>query len=160
MEVDSSSTLALASFLALVVGYPTSPAPLRLAIRRYLPEPENIVAVLDVLDGWLAKTFTSERPLFASEDKANTTVDDLPPVEKVRRVFSGPETILTFCLTLDHRICSDNPRCILPGATAVSSRARSATASIFPARTRDGVVGRAHAALRATRGICQGRCGA
>ncbi|KZV76037.1 hypothetical protein PENSPDRAFT_646585 [Peniophora sp. CONT] len=84
MQVDGSlSPPALAPFLALVVAYPTSPAPLRLAIRRHLSAPENVVAVLEVLDGWLDQTFGSERPLFISEDKTKAVGDDLPPIEKI-----------------------------------------------------------------------------
>ena len=83
MQVDGPSALPTLEYcLLLTVGYPTSPAPLRLAMRRHLSEPENIVAVLEVLDGWLDKAFTSERPLFA-EDKPKDKQDNLPPVEKV-----------------------------------------------------------------------------
>ncbi|VDB97147.1 unnamed protein product [Peniophora sp. CBMAI 1063] len=83
MQVDGTpSTPALAPFLGLAVRYSTSIAPLRLAIRQYLPEPENVVAVLEIIDDWLDEIFTSERLLLAPEDKINAP-DELPPIEKI-----------------------------------------------------------------------------
>ncbi|KAF7353680.1 hypothetical protein MVEN_01052900 [Mycena venus] len=58
MEVDPSPLGAiptLPSFLAACVRYQTSPAALRAAIHQHLTQPEDVVAVLEVLDGWVGR---------------------------------------------------------------------------------------------------------
>ncbi|KAG7447648.1 uncharacterized protein BT62DRAFT_1075023 [Guyanagaster necrorhizus] len=60
MQVDgitplNADTPSLPQFLSSCVQYPCSPAALRLAIWRCLPEAEDLVCLLDVLDGWLAQ---------------------------------------------------------------------------------------------------------
>ncbi|KAK0491504.1 hypothetical protein IW261DRAFT_1438088 [Armillaria novae-zelandiae] len=60
MQVDSITPLnadipSLPQFLSLCVQYSCSPAALRLAIRRCLPEAEDLVCLLNVLEGWLAQ---------------------------------------------------------------------------------------------------------
>ena len=41
--------------LAHLLAYPTSPAPLRLALRTHLRDAEDVVHVLKVIDGWLKR---------------------------------------------------------------------------------------------------------
>lgn len=58
MQVDStpnSELPSLDSFLASVITYKTSPATLRSALRQHLPDADDVICVLEVLDGWLAK---------------------------------------------------------------------------------------------------------
>ncbi|PBK93853.1 hypothetical protein ARMGADRAFT_1062677 [Armillaria gallica] len=60
MQVDGVTPLnadipSLPQFLSSCVQYSCSPAALRLAIRRCLPEAEDLVCLLDVLEGWLAQ---------------------------------------------------------------------------------------------------------
>ncbi|PBK67026.1 hypothetical protein ARMSODRAFT_1020992 [Armillaria solidipes] len=60
VQVDGVTPLnadipSLPQFLSSCVQYSCSPAALRLAIRRCLPEAEDLVCLLDVLEGWLAQ---------------------------------------------------------------------------------------------------------
>ena len=58
MQVDStpnSELPSLHSFLASVVTYKTSPATLRSALRQHLPDANDVICILEVLDGWLVK---------------------------------------------------------------------------------------------------------
>lgn len=58
MQVDVPSTSdapALPVFLALCVAYPASPSALRVALRRSLADAGAVLAILDVLQGWLAR---------------------------------------------------------------------------------------------------------
>ncbi|CAE7208021.1 unnamed protein product [Rhizoctonia solani] len=49
------NTPTLQNALAHVLAYPTSPTPLRLALRNHLRDGEDLVHVLKVLDGWLMR---------------------------------------------------------------------------------------------------------
>ncbi|KAF8709330.1 MoeA C-terminal region (domain IV), partial [Rhizoctonia solani] len=49
------NTPPLQNALAHVLAYPTSPTPLRLALRTHLRDGEDLVHVLKVLDGWLKR---------------------------------------------------------------------------------------------------------
>lgn len=59
MQVDSVAVAStsdippLPEFLALCVSMPSSPAPLRVAMRDHLKPVENVVAVLQVLEEWI-----------------------------------------------------------------------------------------------------------
>jgi len=55
MQVDEGHRPpGLSSFLSLCVAYPSSSAPLRHAIKEHLSQPEDQLAVLAILDGWIA----------------------------------------------------------------------------------------------------------
>lgn len=74
MQVDSVTPLnsdipSLSQFLSLCVQYSCSPAALRLAIRRCLPEAEDLVCLLDVLEGWLAQWAGRDLRLMPSKKK-------------------------------------------------------------------------------------------
>ncbi|CCM01750.1 uncharacterized protein FIBRA_03816 [Fibroporia radiculosa] len=54
MQVDSPAGMpTLPSFLSLFVHYPTSPATLRIALRRHLADADDLTHVLSILDGWV-----------------------------------------------------------------------------------------------------------
>ena len=58
MQLDSASNselLSLHSFLASVVTYKTSPTTLRSALRQHLPDADDVICILEVLDGWLVE---------------------------------------------------------------------------------------------------------
>ncbi|KAK0190455.1 hypothetical protein F5146DRAFT_1137290 [Armillaria mellea] len=96
---------SLPQFLSLCVQYSCSPAALRLAIRRCLPEAEDLVCLLDVLEGWLAQWAGRDFRLMPSKKVkvveknekgvvvADTVVQekgaDLPPMNDVR-ILSSP----------------------------------------------------------------------
>ncbi|KAK0207011.1 hypothetical protein DFS33DRAFT_1255556 [Desarmillaria ectypa] len=102
MQVDGITPLnadipSLPQFLSLCVQYSCSSAALRLAIRRCLPEAEDLVCLLDVLEGWLAQWAGRDVRLIPSKkvveknDKgvlvADTAVHekgaDLPPMNDI-----------------------------------------------------------------------------
>ncbi|KAL6309768.1 hypothetical protein BKA93DRAFT_850203 [Sparassis latifolia] len=100
MQIDSvvpantAGLPALPTYLALCVTYSTSPAALRVALRRHLSDAADLVPVLAVLDGWLARWGKEEVhllpdcikkdahgvlvPLYSAHEPA-----DLPPQDKV-----------------------------------------------------------------------------
>ncbi|KAK0461635.1 uncharacterized protein EV420DRAFT_1639932 [Desarmillaria tabescens] len=102
MQVDGVTPLnadipSLPQFLSLCVQYSCSPAALRLAIRRCLPEAEDLVCLLDVLEGWLAQWSGRDVRLMPSKkvveknDKGILVADavvhekgaDLPPMNDI-----------------------------------------------------------------------------
>ncbi|KAJ7243378.1 hypothetical protein B0H12DRAFT_1236417 [Mycena haematopus] len=79
MEVDSSPLgviPTLSSFLNACVRYPTSPAALRAAIHQHLKQPEDMVAVLEILDDWIRRWRGAE-------------IIALPPKKSVRKNEDG-----------------------------------------------------------------------
>ncbi|KAG2041673.1 hypothetical protein BDR03DRAFT_945379 [Suillus americanus] len=54
MDVDSNKawTPTLSAYMLMCVSYPTSPAALRLAIRKHLPDAQDLISILELLDGW------------------------------------------------------------------------------------------------------------
>ncbi|KAG2157287.1 hypothetical protein DEU56DRAFT_12959 [Suillus clintonianus] len=54
MDVDSNKawTPTLSAYMLACVSYPTSPAALRLAIRKHLPDAQDLILILELLDGW------------------------------------------------------------------------------------------------------------
>ncbi|KAG1827107.1 uncharacterized protein BJ212DRAFT_1474290 [Suillus subaureus] len=54
MDVDSNKTWTptLSAYMLMCVSYPTSPAALRLAIRKHLPDAQDLISILELLDGW------------------------------------------------------------------------------------------------------------
>ncbi|SJL02520.1 uncharacterized protein ARMOST_05851 [Armillaria ostoyae] len=102
MQVDGVTPLnadipSLPQFLSSCVQYSCSPAALRLAIRRCLPEAEDLVCLLDVLEGWLAQWAGRDFRLLPSKKVveknekgvlvADTVVHekgaDLPPMDDI-----------------------------------------------------------------------------
>ncbi|THH18195.1 hypothetical protein EW146_g2730 [Bondarzewia mesenterica] len=95
MQVDtpSSDIPTLPTVLAACVAYPTSPAALRVAIRQQLPDAEDLVCVLEVLDGWLASWCSQDVDLLPSQVSKNARgilvpmpserVETNPPIDKV-----------------------------------------------------------------------------
>ncbi|KAG0705987.1 hypothetical protein DFH29DRAFT_904566 [Suillus ampliporus] len=55
MDVDNTFvwTPTLSAYMLACVSYPTSPAALRLAIRKYLPDAQDLIPILELLDGWI-----------------------------------------------------------------------------------------------------------
>ncbi|TFY66636.1 hypothetical protein EVG20_g4452 [Dentipellis fragilis] len=81
MQVDSvpSDCPSVPAILSLVVTYPTSSVPMRLAIRDRLSDAENIVGVLEVLEGWIATWSKQDMSLALNRTKT----PDIPPFDKV-----------------------------------------------------------------------------
>lgn len=54
MHVDSNKawTPTLSAYMLMCVSYPTSPAALRLAIRKHLPDAQDLIPILELLNGW------------------------------------------------------------------------------------------------------------
>ncbi|KIY74000.1 hypothetical protein CYLTODRAFT_416645 [Cylindrobasidium torrendii FP15055 ss-10] len=98
MQVDTPSEIpSVSGFLSACVQYPTSPAPLRMAIRRCLPDVVDIVRVLEVINQWLGQWAGREVPLLPGQgavkknEKGVLVVDvqkgkasrDLPSVNEI-----------------------------------------------------------------------------
>jgi len=54
MDVDSTHvwTPPLSTYMLACISYPASPAALRLAIRKHLPDAQDLNPILELLDGW------------------------------------------------------------------------------------------------------------
>jgi hypothetical protein len=54
MDVDSTQlwTPTLSAYMLACVSYPASPAALRLAIRKHLPDAQDLIPILELLNGW------------------------------------------------------------------------------------------------------------
>ena len=98
MQVDAPSVLpALPAFLALCVNYAASPGPLRVALKKHLPDAEDIVCVLEILDGWLERWGAEELRLLpegVKKDENGVYVavfpeekpPEIPPLDKASLV--------------------------------------------------------------------------
>lgn len=107
MQIDTVPSVS--DFLSACVQYPTSPAPLRMAIRRCLPDVADTVRVLEVISQWLGQWAGREVPLLPGQsavkknEKGVLVVDvqkgkasrDLPSVDEVCLPFS-----LTCCFLM------------------------------------------------------------
>ncbi|KZT66048.1 hypothetical protein DAEQUDRAFT_813894 [Daedalea quercina L-15889] len=110
MQVDAPSPTsppALPAFLALCVTYSASPGPLRVALRKHLPDAADIVCVLEVLDGWLERWGAEELslvpekvqkdvhgayvPIFAEKQE-----QEMPPLGKMLKDSLLVPQMLTF----------------------------------------------------------------
>jgi len=61
MQIDTPTDMpSLPAFLSCCVCYPTSPAALRLAIRKHLQDADDVICILDVLESWIATWGTKE----------------------------------------------------------------------------------------------------
>ncbi|EMD40538.1 hypothetical protein CERSUDRAFT_111138 [Gelatoporia subvermispora B] len=117
MQVDSTPAAAgdvplLPSFLALCVAYSTTPAALRLALRKHLPEAEDLTVVLGLLGSWIERWGSEEEtllpenvtkdargvpiPVFAPQEKR-----DIPPLQKVL-TFTQSVVDSSFLILLTH----------------------------------------------------------
>jgi hypothetical protein len=90
MQIDVLATqegvLPLTEYLSLCVPYSCSPPALRLAFRKGLPQADDIVCVLEVLESWIVAWTTKDTSLMdtPSEPKLiNGTESTLPPLDKV-----------------------------------------------------------------------------
>ena len=95
MQVDAPSAIpALPGFLALCVNYAASPGPLRVALKKHLPDAEDVVCVLEILDGWLERWGAEEVQLVpegVKKDENGRYVAvlpedkplEIPPLDKV-----------------------------------------------------------------------------
>jgi hypothetical protein len=98
MEIDAKcpDVPTLSSILAACVSYPTSDAALRLTIREQLNDPESIVPILIILDGWLAELSSHEtgfildanaarnEPSVVAAAESHLRNVEIPPLDKVR----------------------------------------------------------------------------
>lgn len=88
MDVDArDNSPTLATVIGWVVGYAprASSAPLRLAMRQYIPGAEELTKILVILDEWIVYWGTSEQQLLVGGRTAKGTKDksDIPALEKV-----------------------------------------------------------------------------
>lgn len=92
MDVDASEGYAppLWSYLFACVSYPFSAAPTRLAVRKHLPDAQDLVMILEVIESWLQGGTEHEVSalLKSLATNANTPSSkaDSPPYPKVFRL--------------------------------------------------------------------------
>jgi hypothetical protein len=101
MQVDSlpAEGPSLSKYLRTIISYPTSPSPLRLAIRLHMSDVEDVMCVMDLLDGWVKEWAEEEvglLPPLSRRDESGAIVwgvpavkepnPNLPPFERVRSV--------------------------------------------------------------------------
>ena len=89
MQVDSapnSELPSLDSFLASVVTYKTSPAMFRSALRQHLPDADDVICILEVLDKWLAEwSFVAPKLLPPTATKNPLGVFVAKPIQGKRK---------------------------------------------------------------------------
>jgi len=92
MQVDSapSGMPSLPSFLSSCVSYATSPVPLRLALRQYLPDAEDLVCVLEILSGWIAASHSAPINLLPTGVVKNARGVPVPKLPTVKRSDGPP----------------------------------------------------------------------
>lgn len=97
MDVDGTQiwTPTISAYMLACISYPASPAALRLAIRKHLPDAQDLIPILELLDGWtVGGTEEYIRTLIKSV-ASNTTIQyrsgAAPPYDKVclRQIVRG-----------------------------------------------------------------------
>lgn len=89
MDIDVSEGYVppLWSYLFACVSYPFSAAPMRLAIRKYLPDAQDLVMVLEILENWIQGGTEHEVEVLlkslATHTKMASSKADSPPYPKV-----------------------------------------------------------------------------
>ncbi|KAG8218966.1 hypothetical protein J3R82DRAFT_4707 [Butyriboletus roseoflavus] len=89
MDVDASEGYIppLWSYLFACVSYPFTAAPLRLAIRKYLPDAQDLVVILEILENWIQGGTEHELGALLESLATNTqmppSMADSPPYPKV-----------------------------------------------------------------------------
>jgi hypothetical protein len=95
MEVDSSISQQgippLDEYLSLCVSYNYSHPALRLALRQHIPQGEDIVFLLKILESWITARSVEETDL----TELTTSKRDIPPLDKVRGLFNRWRHYLT-----------------------------------------------------------------
>ena len=92
MDVDTSEGYVppLWTYLSACVSYPFSAAPMRLAIRKHLPDAQDLIPVLEVLESWLQGGTEHEMEALlksvATATKAASSGANSPPYPKVIEV--------------------------------------------------------------------------
>jgi hypothetical protein len=149
MQVDSntSNVPSLSTFLSSCVSYTTSPATLRLAIRNYLPDAEDICCVLEVLDEWIIKWNAMTLKLLPKNVSKNPRGVMVAKLHQAKRA-DGP--LLGNVSSLQSRICAsplnlssqgyivptNASRRIISHTSAVRSCSRSSPSDILGSRAR------------------------
>ena len=135
MQVDSVSSgpvPALPVFLFTCVSYATSPAPLRLALRQHMPAAEDVMVVLEVLDGWISEWNAFSLKLVPSmvvKNPKGVTIArpqrivkaGTPLLHLVRALSKLPRVMVLILCFLGYWIPSKPPRCFLPRASPTSA---------------------------------------
>lgn len=91
MDVDASEGYVppIWTYLFACVSYPFSAAPLRLAIRKHLPDAQDLVVVLEILENWIQGGTEHEMEALlkslATNTKTLSSKADSPPYPKVFR---------------------------------------------------------------------------
>ena len=97
MDVDGTQiwTPTISAYMLACISYPASPAALRLAIRKHLPDAQDLIPILELLNGWtVGGTEEYIRNLLKSV-ASNTTIQyrggAAPPYDKVclRQIVRG-----------------------------------------------------------------------
>ncbi|KAH0840224.1 hypothetical protein J3R83DRAFT_1228 [Lanmaoa asiatica] len=89
MDIDTSEGYVppLWSYLFACVSYPFSAAPMRLAIRKYLPDAQDLVMILEILENWIQGGTEHEVEVLLKSLATNTKMPpsraDSPPYPKV-----------------------------------------------------------------------------
>lgn len=127
MQVDSITDLpALSPFLSTCITYGTTPAALRVAMRRSLKDADDILAVMKVLEMWInqwskrdVKLLPSKKEVSKNEHgvqvlkkKGKEINKDLPPLNKVH-IFVPTSHSFVFTFPF-HRFCLSSKLCLTP----------------------------------------------
>ena len=88
MDVDVSEGYAppLWSYLFACLSYPFSAAPMRLAIRKHLPDAQDLVMILEILENWIQGGTEHEMEALLKSlatDTKTFSKADSPPYPKV-----------------------------------------------------------------------------
>jgi hypothetical protein len=106
---------------------------MRLALRRHLPDAEDLVGVLKVLSGWIAQSHSTTVRLLPMDVVTNARGvmvakpvvakgPEGPPLEKVSFCLACNQTILSITfLSLGYLFPSDSAGCVFLDTLAISS---------------------------------------
>lgn len=93
MEVDTSEDYVppLWSYISACVSYPFSSTPMRLAIRKHLPDAQDLVLILEILENWVQGGTEHEMEALFKSVATNTKMAysgaDSPPYPKVLQSY-------------------------------------------------------------------------
>lgn len=174
MEVDSPPSQSqsdlipsLPVFLSSCVSYATSPAPLRLALHQHLSDVEDIIPVLEVLNGWVTEwnAFSLKLvPTMVVKNPKGVTIAKpqrlskagTPPLELVRGYASTWKRVYIDWFLLGSPLPPNPFGCFISEPSPTPTRTRHPASYIHGSRARASSCRRNGAAPWSARAVCQG----
>lgn len=159
MDVDVSEGYVppLWSYLFACLSYPFSAAPMRLAIRKHLPDAQDLVEILEILENWIQGGTEHEMEALLKSLSTNMKTSSKADSPPYPRVFQPTLVSYRNAYPLSgHRFPASIARRIVCCSSPVPALTRSAASTSLLHRARDYVYRQPGAATWGVGTVCEG----